>query len=274
MSVISDTVSTSRAYDAGLRAHMQRVYRYLGYGLGVSAISAYAIHGLSTTRTHLDGAKAFGAGQWLTPLGETLYGWPGLIGLLVVGIGLMFAMRATIGNAGHGTAMTLYIVFTAVFGLALAAMVGRHAPAVVMRALSVTAFVFGAMSLWGYTTKRDLSGWGSFLTMGLLGLIGVGLLNALVFHSSAMQMAGSAAGVLVFVGFVAYDTQKIKEGYDARLGQGTLGALAVWGAMELYLDVLNLLGDFLNLFSSTEAWGAIGEGIGSVAESIGDSISD
>lgn len=239
--------SGSVAYDEGLRRHMLSVYAYLGYGLAVSAASAWLIHQAATTSTRFEGATAFGQGLWLTRIGEILYGWPGLVGVLVVGISLILAMGRTVGRGSFEGSMTLYLLFTAFFGLVLAISLGRVSPGVAVKAASMTALTFGAMSLYGYTTKRDLSGLGSFLAIGLLALIGAGLMNALAFKSGLFEVATSAVGVLVFVGWVAYDTQRIKESYDARLGRGSLGAIAVWGAMGLYLDVVNLLTDFVNL---------------------------
>jgi FtsH-binding integral membrane protein len=275
MATAADTTAQGVAFDAGLRDHMVRVYNHLMGGLAVSAVSAVAVHGVAVTSVHLDGAKPFGAGRWLTPLGETLYGWPGAIGLLVVAIGLMLAMAMAAGRARLGLSALLYYAFTAAFGVCLAAMAGRHAMGTVVQALAATAAVFGAMSLYGYTTRRDLTGLGAFLFMGLAGLIAVGLANALVFRSGALLTITSAVGVLIFVGYVAYDTQRIKETYSSYLTRAESGCLALWGAMQLYLDVLNIFGDLLNLMGDKPVGDIVsgaGEGVAGAASGTGDAM--
>ncbi len=275
MAIAADTNVQGAAFDAGLRDHMVRVYNHLMGGLAVSTVSAVAVHGAAVTSVHLEGAKPFGAGRWLTPLGETLYGWPGAIGLLVVAIGLMVAMALAAGRARFGLSALLYYAFTAAFGICLAAMAGRHAMGTVVQALAATAAVFGAMSLYGYTTRRNLSGLGAFLFMGLTGLIVVGLANALVFKSGALLTITSAVGVLVFVGFVAYDTQRIKETYSAYLSRAESGCLALWGAMQLYLDVLNIFGDLLNLMGDKPVDHAVsgaGDALAGASPGSGDAL--
>ena len=121
----------------------------------------------------------------------------------------------------------------------------------IARTFFITAAAFGALSLYGYTTKKDLSGWGTFLFMGLIGIIIASIVNIFL-ASSALQFAVSCIGVLVFAGLTAYDTQRIKEMYHVNHGAATLGKMAVMGALSLYLDFINLFMSLLHLFGGNE----------------------
>ena len=144
-------------------------------------------------------------------------------------------------------AQTLFWAFAGVMGLSIAWIFQVYTGASVARVFFITAGLFGAMSLYGYTTKRDLSGFGSFLFMGLIGVIIASLVNIFL-QSSALHFAVSIIGVLVFTGLTAYDTQRIKELYDEGAGQESLSKLAVMGALSLYLSFINLFMLLLQFF--------------------------
>jgi FtsH-binding integral membrane protein len=141
----------------------------------------------------------------------------------------------------------VFWAFAAVMGLSLATIFVVFTGASIARVFFITAGTFAAMSLYGYTTRKDLSAWGSFLFMGLIGIVIASLVNMFI-HSTALQFIVSIVGVLVFVGLTAFDTQRIKEEYSANYDRETSGKLAIWGALRLYLDFINLFMMLLQLF--------------------------
>ncbi|MEE8213223.1 MAG: Bax inhibitor-1/YccA family protein, partial [Alphaproteobacteria bacterium] len=143
----------------------------------------------------------------------------------------------------------VFWAFAAVMGLSLSVIFLIYTGESIARVFFITAASFGALSLWGYTTKRDISGWGSFLFIGLVGIIIAGVVNMFM-QSSAMEFAISVIGVLVFAGLTAYDTQKIKNEYSELHDQETSGKLAIMGALRLYLDFINLMMMLLRLFGT------------------------
>lgn len=218
-------------FDEGLRAHMSRTYSLIGLGLAASAGTASLI--------------AFTALRDLvvTPEGGlTLLGTVGMWAPLIL---LLMAAFRLVGSTAASTA-TLYWAFTTLQGVGLSLTLLTVPPAAIVKALAVAAATFGAMSLYGYTTKRDLSAWRSFLLMGLFGLIAAMLVN-IVLGSAAIEFAVSVAGVLVFSGLTAYDTQKLKDGYYSGLRGSDLDQLRYWAALGLYLNLLNLFHLFLGL---------------------------
>jgi hypothetical protein len=149
-------------------------------------------------------------------------------------------------------AQIAFWVFAALMGLSLASIFLVYAHASIARVFFITAASFGALSLYGYTTNRDLSAWGSFLFMGLIGIILAMLVN-LFLASTALQFAISVIGVLVFAGLTAYDTQRIKDGYYEVMGDATATAkAAIMGALSLYLDFINMFVMLLQLFGNRE----------------------
>ncbi|HEX2137702.1 MAG TPA: Bax inhibitor-1/YccA family protein [Microvirga sp.] len=222
-------------YDAGLRAHMIGVYNYMMLGLALSGIVAYLV-----TNTAL--GNLFYAGRELT-----LLGWIALF----VPLGLI--LIASFAQPLSPTAIQgLYWGITAFQGVGLAALLKAYTAASVTQVFFITAAGFGALSLWGYTTMKSLSGWGSFLLMGLIGLIVASLVN-LFLGSSTLQFAITVAGLLVFAGLTAWDTQRIKEEYVAGLAQGEQALTSqVFGALSLYLNFINLFQLLLSLFGNRD----------------------
>jgi FtsH-binding integral membrane protein len=150
-----------------------------------------------------------------------------------------------------GAAQTTFWIYAGLVGVSLATIFAVYTTSSIVQVFLITATMFGAMSLWGYTTKRDLSGWGSFLFMGLIGIIVASLVNIFL-QSDAIGWAVSIIGVVVFTGLTAYDTQKIKEMYYVGDDGTVAGRKAIMGALALYLDFLNLFLMLLRLFGNRE----------------------
>jgi uncharacterized protein len=228
------------AIDAGLRAHMIRVYNYMAGGVALTGIVAWLTFNAAVT-TGPTGRLA------LTAFGHAIYGGPVTLLLFFATLGLVFFINFRIQRLAASTALMLFLVYAALLGMLLSSVFLQYTGTSITRIFFVSAASFGALSLWGYTTQRDLTPVGSFLTMGLFGLILVSLVNMFT-HSSGLDFVISAAGVLIFAGFTAYDTQMIKELYDP-MDDGTIGGRkAVMGALRLYLDFINLFLFLLRLF--------------------------
>jgi uncharacterized protein len=212
---------------AGLRAHMQRVYGYMAGGLALTGIVAYT-------------AAAFGFYQ-------SIAGTPLLWIVMLAPLGFVLALSFGIERMSAGTATVLFWTYAAVMGLSLGSIFLVYTGTSIARVFFITAATFGAMSLYGYTTRTDLSAFGSFLMMGLIGIVIASLVNIFL-ESSALQFAISIIGVIVFVGLTAYDTQRIKAIYLESDTAETAGKKAVLGALSLYLDFINLFMMLLHLF--------------------------
>ena len=228
------------AIDAGLRAHMIRVYNLMAGAVALTGVVAWLTFSLSATTT-ATGALA------LTPLGQALFGSPLMWVLVLAPLALVFFISFRIDRLQVGTALTLFLVFATLLGISLATIFIAYTSTSITRVFFISAASFGALSLYGYTTKRDLSAIGSFLIMGLIGIIIASLVN-LFLQSTAMQFIISVVGVLVFAGLTAWDTQKIKEMYDVNDDGTVAGRKAVMGALTLYLDFINLFLMLLRLF--------------------------
>lgn len=236
--------------DQGLRAYMLRVYNTMGLGLAVSGIVALAVNMLATTTDPAQGVALVRDGLFLTSFGATLYTTP----LKWV---LMFAPLAFIFFGFRPQTMSLqglttaFFAFAALMGASLSTILLIYATQSIVQVFFITAAAFGSLSLWGYTTKRDLTGWGSFLFMGVIGIL-IAMVVNIFLGSSALQFAISVIGVLVFAGLTAYDTQKIKEMYYAEAGHEMIGKMAVMGALSLYLDFINMFQFLLMLLGNRE----------------------
>jgi len=230
----NQTAATDQAFDVGLRAHMVRVYNYMASGLALSGIVAYglmAVPGLSQVFFQM-GVTRGGA---IVPVGPNLLGWVAI--LAPIGLLLLVGFRAA--KMSVGGVQAIYWAVTALMGISLSLVLSHYTGASVARTFFVTAASFGALSLYGYTTKRDLTAMGKFLFMGLIGIVLASLVN-MFFPSGTMSFIISVAGVLIFSGLIAYDTQKIKEQYAESWGQDVAEKVAIFGALSLYLDFVNL----------------------------------
>ncbi len=221
------------AIDQGLRAHLIRVYNYMAGGVALTGVIAWLTFQLAVV------SDAAGGIVGLTPFGQALFGSPLMWVLVLAPLGLVFFLSFRIGQMQAGTARTLFFVYAGLLGVSLATIFMVYTAASITRVFFISAAAFGTLSLWGYTTQRDLSGMGSFMIMGLFGLIIAMLVNVFL-KSSGLDWALSVMGVLIFAGLTAWDTQKIKEFYDP-MDDGTIaGRKAVMGALALYLDFINM----------------------------------
>ena len=223
--------------DVGLREYMLRVYNYMASGLALTGIIAYVA---ANTPAILNLLYAVGQGGQVRP---TILGWAAMLSPLAFVMVLSFG----INRMKASTAQLVFWGFASVMGLSLANIFLAFTGASIARVFFITAGTFAAMSLWGYTTKRDLTGFGHFLFMGLIGIV-IAMLVNLFIQSSAMHFVISVIGVFVFVGLTAYDTQKIKTMYFEADSGEIATKKAVMGAVTLYLDFINLFMMLLHLF--------------------------
>jgi FtsH-binding integral membrane protein len=224
--------------DQGLRAFMLGVYNNMVIGLAISALVALGVNKLAVSAE----PTAFGrlGGQYLTEFGRMLYATPLMWVVALAPLAFIFLFSFRMDRMSASSARTTFFAFAAVMGASLSTLLLRYTGASVVQTFFVTSAAFGSLSLYGYTTNRSLSGMGSFLMMGLIGLIIASLVNIFL-ASSALQFAISAIGVLIFAGLTAYDTQKLKEMYlDGGYDTETANKVAVHGALTLYLDFINM----------------------------------
>lgn len=231
------------AIDEGLRAYMISVYNYMAAGVGITGVVAYAVFMMAVEQT--------AGGLTLTPFGTLLFASAFKWVVFLAPLGMVFFLSAKIGSMSVSGAQTAFWVFAALMGLSLASIFLVYAHGSIARVFFISAAAFGGLSLYGYTTKKDLSGWGSFLIMGLIGIILAMVVNIFL-ASSALQFAISVIGVLVFAGLTAYDTQRIKEMYYEGDGAAVAGRKAIMGALSLYLNFINLFMMLLSLFGNRE----------------------
>jgi FtsH-binding integral membrane protein len=221
--------------DAGLRAYMIRVYNYMASAVALSGVAAWLTYqAAGGDAIQVVGGRISG----LTPFGQTLFG-PLMFVLALGTLGLVFFISYRIDRLQASTAAVLLALYAGLVGVTLAPIFVTYTGASITRVFFVSAASFGALSLYGYTTQRDLSAMGSFLMMGLFGIIIASLVNIFL-QSSGLQWIISIIGVGVFAGLTAYDTQRIKEMYDSMDDDGTLSRKAMMGALSLYLDFINL----------------------------------
>ncbi|MDQ0317233.1 Bax inhibitor-1/YccA family protein [Amorphus orientalis] len=244
--------------DQGLRAYMTKVYNLMAIGLAVTglvAIGAFymAVTGDAGSAAQMSGGGAaqIGQGMYLTSFGLALYASPLKWVVMLAPLGMVFFLSFRVQNMSVSGAQTAFWVFAALMGLSLSSIFLVFTGQSIARVFFITAASFGALSLYGYTTKKDLSGWGSFLFMGLIGIIIASLVNLFI-GSSALQFAISVIGVLVFAGLTAYDTQQIKEMYYVGDDSSVAGKKAIMGALRLYLDFINLFMMLLQLFGNRQ----------------------
>ena len=191
-------------------------------------------------------------GGTLTAFGAALYASPLKWVVMLAPLAMVFFLSFRVEKMSVAAAQTTFWVFAALMGLSLSSIFLVFTGESIVRTFFITAASFGALSLWGYTTKRDLTGMGSFLFMGLIGIIIAMIVNIFLQSSTALQFAISAIGVLVFAGLTAYDTQKIKEMYYEGDGAAVAGRKAIMGALRLYLDFINLFLFLLQFLGNRE----------------------
>ena len=234
--------STSEAIiDQGLRAYMLKVYNYMASGVLLTGVIALIFFKLSVV------TGASGEITGLTNFGSTIY-TSGLKWVIMLApLGVVFYMSFNIAKMTSAKAQSTFWVFAALMGASLSSIFLMYTGESITRVFFITAGTFGAMSIYGYTTKKDLTKLGSFLMMGLFGIIIASIVNIFM-KSSMMYFVISILGVLIFVGLTAYDTQKIKNMYLVSDSGELMGKKAVMGALTLYLDFINLFIMLLRLF--------------------------
>tara|TARA_B100001778_G_scaffold334831_1_gene348172 strand:+ start:4049 stop:4879 length:831 start_codon:yes stop_codon:yes gene_type:complete len=217
-----EQTQTLSRYDAGLRAHFARVYKIMCFGLLITGLVSFGTAQVPALFNAIHG----------TFLGIIV----ALSPLAVIFFGLSPKRVRTMSNAAVSG---MFYLMSGLIGLSMSYIFAVYSGNSIARVFFITAGMFGTMSLWGYTTKRDLSAMGSFLFMGMIGLIIASVVNIFL-HSTMMQLIVSAAGVLIFTLMIAFDTQRIKEMYNSMDSESALHKLAVMSALSLYLDVINL----------------------------------
>ena len=240
---IHSKVSTGQTHviDEGLRAYMLKVYNYMASGIFLTGIISLILFKLSVVMS------ADGSITGLTSVGNALYNSALMWVVMLAPLGVVLYMSFGIKKMSAAKAQMTFWVFAALMGASLSSIFLVYTGASITRVFFITAGTFGAMSIYGYTTKRDLTKLGSFLMMGLIGIIIASIVNIFM-KSTMMYFVISIIGVLVFVGLTAYDTQKIKNMYLVSDSNEIMGKKAVMGALTLYLDFINLFIMLLRLF--------------------------
>jgi uncharacterized protein len=225
------------AYDEGLRSYMMGVYNYMASGVALTGVVAYAVYALAAANP---------------AVANLLYNTPLKWVILFAPLAMVMMLSFGINSMSVGVARLAFYAYAALVGLSISSIFLVFSGESIARVFFISAAVFGATSLYGYTTKRDLTSWGSFLFMGLIGIILASLVN-LFLQSSALQFAMSIITVLVFTGLTAYDTQRLKDVYYSVSGNAAvMGKSAIMGALSLYLDFINIFLALLNLFGNRD----------------------
>jgi FtsH-binding integral membrane protein len=250
------------AIDAGLRAYMLSVYNYMVLGLAITGLAALGIYMLSVTGDAATAAKVLRNGievparvagnMYLTQVGVAMFVSPLKWLVIFAPLGLVFALSFGIERMKPATAQLMFWAYAALVGLSLGSIFMVYTHTSIVRVFFITAASFGALSLWGYTTQRDLTGMGSFLIMGLFGVILASVVNIFL-GSSMLQFVVSVVGVLVFAGLTAWDTQRLKNEYIYGAMEGVVAQrAAIMGALSLYLNFINLFTLLLQLLGQRE----------------------
>ncbi|MEM6305498.1 MAG: Bax inhibitor-1/YccA family protein [Pseudomonadota bacterium] len=240
--------------DAGLRAHMNKVYGTMSVGMLITFAAAWAISGLATTTDPSAAAAQISSDTYLTSLGAAIYTSPLRWVIMFAPLVFVFGFSAMINRMSAATAQTVFYAFAATMGLSISSIFLVFTGFSIVQVFLITSIAFAGLSLWGYTTKKDISGWGSFLIMGVIGLIVASIVN-IFWPMPGMAFVISILGVLIFAGLTAYDTQKIKTEYIAHAHTGDtewLGKSAIMGALSLYLDFINMFMFLLQLLGNRE----------------------
>jgi FtsH-binding integral membrane protein len=235
MTGVGSRADSAAAIDEGLRKYMLGVYNYMASGVALTGIVAWLV------------ANTAISSVFFTPTGPSMLMWVAIF----APIGLVLFMSARINSMKASTAQALFWAYAALNGISLSLIFVQYTDESIARVFFITAATFAGLSLWGYSTKRDLSGMGSFLFMGLIGIVIASVVNIFL-GSSMLQWILSVAGVLVFAGLTAYDTQQIKEMYFEGDGSEAAAKKSVMGALRLYLDFINMFVMLMHLFGNRE----------------------
>jgi FtsH-binding integral membrane protein len=237
--------------DQGLRAFMLGVYNNMAAGLAITGFVALGTYYISVAQDPATAAAVMGNTP-LSAFGAAIYASPLRWVIMLAPLAFVFGLSAAVHRMQPATARLVFLLFAAVMGLSMSSIFLVFTGTSIAQTFFVTAASFGALSLYGYTTKKDLSGWGSFLFMGVIGLV-IAMIVNIFLQSSALQFAISAIGVLVFAGLTAYDTQRLKVTYDLVAGDAVAaGRASIIGALQLYLDFINLFTFLLHFMGNRE----------------------
>ncbi len=238
---IATTGARTAVIDEGLRAYMSKIYGTMSVGLLVTALVAWAVGTNDALLSILRDPMT---------LRPNIFGWIVMFAPLI----MVFTMGAMINRLSAAGAQLFFYTFAAVMGLSISWIFAVFTGISIAQTFLVTAISFAGLSLWGYTTKKDISGWGSFLIMGVIGLIVASIINIFL-GSPAIHFAISVLGVLIFAGLTAYDTQKLKVMYLQHVQHGDrewIGKAAIMGALNLYLDFVNMFMFLLQFLGNRE----------------------
>jgi uncharacterized protein len=224
------------AIDAGLRSYMLGIYNYMFLALAVTGLVAYGVAAIASSNP---------------AVAQLMYGTPLKWVIMFAPLGMVLWLSFGINRLSFSTAQLLFWVYAGLMGLSLASIFLVYTGESIARTFFIAAAAFGALSLYGYTTKTDLTAFGKFLFIGLVGLI-IAMLVNLFFPSGMMSFIISVVGVFIFAGLTAVDTQKIKEMYTENMDGESMGKLMIMGALTLYLDFINLFMFLLNFLGNRE----------------------
>ncbi len=250
------TGARQAAIDEGLRAHMNKVYGTMSVGMVITALAAWAIAGLATTNDPAMAAAELTNGKMLTSLGTAIYGGPLRWVIMLAPLAFVFfGWGALLRRGSAATVQTGFYAFAAFMGLSISSIFIVYTAISIAQVFLITAISFAALSMWGYTTKKDISGWGSFLIMGLVGGLIASIVNMLFFQDFGMAYAINLIMLLVFAGLTAWETQTVKNEYVAHAAHGDqewLDKSAINGAFGLYLSFLNMFMILMSLLGQQE----------------------
>ena len=240
--------------DQGLRSYMLRIYNYMILGMIVTGLAAYSLFSLSfTLDPNLAVAKLQHSPYFLTQLGALIFGSPFIYVVMFAPFAFSLFLSFRIQSFSWRAALMLFMTFSLVMGLSMSAIFAQFVAMDIVRVFFITAIAFGGLSLFGYTTKMDLSPMRSFLIMGVWGVVGAVFVNALVLQSGTFDYVISIVGVLVFGGVTAFQTQQLKSLYYEVGGVGEAAErIAVAGAYVLYVSFINMFMFLLNLLGNRQ----------------------
>ncbi|HRJ69451.1 MAG TPA: Bax inhibitor-1/YccA family protein [Beijerinckiaceae bacterium] len=245
------TVATQAQIDQGLRSYMLGVYNHMVLGLAITGLAALGFYMLSVTTDQAMAVGKLKNGTMLTQFGAMLYTSPLKWVVMFAPLAVVFFFSFRIQSMSAAAARGTFWLYAALVGVSLTTVFFVFTHTSIVRVFFITAASFGALSLFGYTTKKDLSGMGSFLIMGLIGLMIASIVNIFL-GSTGLQWAISMLGVLIFAGLTAYDTQNIKNMYYESMGSEMAEKLSVYGALQLYMDFLGMFQMLLSLLGDRE----------------------
>jgi len=236
--------------DQGLRSYMLGVYNYMTFAVALTGVVAFATMAFLTTNDPALAAAKLRNGVMLTAAGKAVYLSP--LKYVIMFAPLAFILLMSFARMSAATAQLVFWAFAVVMGVSMSWIFMVYKLGSIGQIFFITAAAFASLSLYGYSTSKDLSGWGSFLIMGVVGILLAGIVNIFL-QSGALQFAISVIGVLIFAGLTAYDTQRIKDEYYTVAGDGeAMKSASIFGALTLYLDFVNMFQFLLSLFGSRE----------------------